>query len=125
MLVIWDYRCNGCENEEEIIVDSKEQDCQKCKRCDTPLTRVMAATPGWVDFPGRTEQQLKLRSEVHTERMLHNQNDLALNERQTQTSREWRNKTRSKNTKKGVVEENSNKWKGWADTPAIETVSQK
>lgn len=126
MIVIWDYECPECGKVEERFVKSEDQDEQFCEdHPEIKMNRLPASITGWVEFEGRTHQQLKKRSEEHTERMLDKQNDLELNERQTQTNRDWYNKTRNKNTKKGVVQEKSNMWKGWADKPSVEKLSRK
>lgn len=118
-LRLWDYYCSDLDRcgyvEQDRLVQYEEQDAQACPECRGVLVRLPAVTKSWIVDPDRTRRQLQERSLRHTRNMMKKGLDPRQNETQRNTSEEWRTKTRSKVTRKGMVAEHQNDHKKWAE----------
>jgi len=109
---LFEYECDACGKKEDRLVNNDTRDNQVCG-CGEPLRRCISAVKGWVKSKERTDMQLKRRSMNHTRKMMESRQDPRENETFRNTNQEWHNKTRTKVTKKGMVEEHKNDWKKW------------
>jgi hypothetical protein len=122
MITVWDYECGHCDIIEERTVQSEEKDKQECNECHNPLQRLISASKLHTITEGTTEHQerMRRRSYEHTMRNVRQGNSLKNNETTRTTCPEWYGKTRSKNARKGLVQENLNLYKKFENLPPVE-----
>lgn len=122
MLTVWDYECEGCDITEERTVESEQKDAQICPACEKPLQRLIGAPILHTISEGSVEHQerMRRRSYEHTMRSVRKGNSLKTNETTRTTCPEWYGRTRSKNTRKGMVQQNLNLYKQFENLPPVE-----
>lgn len=128
-MLVWDYVCQkeDCdlfEVVEERFVKMATQDSQVCSCCQSPMKRLIAPVVSWSSSKERTKAQLKTRSEQHMKDCL-KKGQHPDDTRSGKGTPEWRNKMRSKNRKKGVVEALGSAWKTWEAGSTLQTTKAK
>ncbi len=112
---LWDFECTGeeCGHTWEALVEYEDRDGQSCPRCETSARRLMSAVAHWIPSQERTNAQLKKRSLDHHKEILKGGHDPRArnNGLGFGGDLDYRAKTRSKNRKKGVVQDKLSTWR--------------